>query len=40
MNIRNAESLNLNFESAKAMKDLRNIQQERISNDKKKNKEN
>ena len=28
MNIRNAESLNLNFESAKAMGDLRNIQQE------------
>jgi hypothetical protein len=36
MNIRNAESLDLNFESAKAMKDLRHIQQERISNDKKK----
>lgn len=28
MNIRNAESFDLNFESAKAMKDLRHIQQE------------
>jgi hypothetical protein len=30
MNIKNAESLNLNFESAKAMRDLRDIQQENI----------
>ncbi len=30
MNIRNAESLDLNFESAKAMRDLRDIQQENI----------
>jgi hypothetical protein len=35
MNIKNAESLDLNFESVKAMRDLRDIQQERISNDKK-----
>tara|TARA_Y100000389_G_C17375602_1_gene471462 strand:+ start:143 stop:583 length:441 start_codon:yes stop_codon:yes gene_type:complete len=36
MNIRNAESLNLNFESAKAMIDLRDIQQERIPYESKK----
>jgi uncharacterized membrane protein YgaE (UPF0421/DUF939 family) len=30
INIRNAESLNLNFESVKAMRDLRDIQQENI----------
>lgn len=30
MNIKNAEGLNLNFESAKAMRDLRDIQREKI----------
>lgn len=36
MNIKNAESLDLNFESAKAMRDLRDIQQENISYEQKK----
>ena len=36
MNIRNAESLDLNFESAKAMKDLRDIQEENIPYESKK----
>jgi len=36
MNIRNAESLDLNFESAKAMGDLRDIQQEKIPYEEKK----
>ena len=36
MNIRNAESLDLNFESAKAMRDLRDIQQENIPYEQKK----
>lgn len=36
INIRNAESLNLNFESAKAMGDLRDIQQEKIPYEEKK----
>ena len=38
INIRNAESLNLNFESVKAMKDLRDIQGENISYQDKKRK--
>ena len=36
MNIKNAEGLNLNFESAKAMRDLRDIQQEKIPYEEKK----
>ena len=38
INIRNAESLNLNFESVKTMKDLRDIQGENISYQDKKRK--
>ena len=36
MNIKNAEGLNLNFESAKAMRDLRDIQREKIPYEEKK----
>ena len=36
MNIKNAEGLNLNFESAKAMRDLRDIQRENIPYEQKK----